>query len=690
MVLCQRYGHEIVALANLLPDDAAVDDLDSWMYQTVGHQIVEAYAACTGLPLFRRKIRGTSHHKGLVYRDTQGDEVEDLAALLAYIKLVMPEVTAVTCGAIASDYQRTRVERVCTRLGLVSLAYLWHQPQEALLQQMIDSNIEAVLVKVAALGLCPQKHLGVSLRQVQPYLVELRDRFGSNICGEGGEYETLTLDCPQVLPYGRIVLDSWSPILVSPDNIAPVALLHPKAFHIEWKNRQHDCGRDSIIDVPEDFHCAIEKTLLASINHNAPQEEDIRLHIINSVCTVSIAAVVFNDAEHIFTGHSLLERALQAIQSRLRASGVAWENALHVHVYLPHMADFVEANQVYSRYFPPIDPPARATVQLNTKSDVSLSIEVLFGRENANKKVLHVQSISQWAPSCIGPYAQAVTCAGIVYFAGQIALDPPTMEIVSGGIEAQVKRCIDSCQAVAVAAKSDLHTALLWACVYVSTASNAQYAGAQLSTYLFSRGHPNELSDESERRDSYLSILEQEIPKTWEPIILYVTVPGLPRSALVEIQPTCMALDDPFLVENDPYSSSCSSENDEEHFSQEQRRRRSRTPWQLQLERKDSGYVGTVQVSSLISKGCLCRVVVSLGEKRDADTYIKEALAVAELQVDDIVYCRLYYVPGEVENYEAAADCISVCGAPCTVPVNAVGLDPTQNAAILIDVYAYR
>lgn len=47
-----------MALGNLLPPDADVDELDSYMYQTVGHHLVEAYAACTGLPLYRRRIHG--------------------------------------------------------------------------------------------------------------------------------------------------------------------------------------------------------------------------------------------------------------------------------------------------------------------------------------------------------------------------------------------------------------------------------------------------------------------------------------------------------------------------------------------------------------------------------------------------------------------------------------------------------
>lgn len=53
---------QIIALANLLPVESDVDELDSFMYQTVGHQVVESYAACTGLPLFRKRICGSSLH----------------------------------------------------------------------------------------------------------------------------------------------------------------------------------------------------------------------------------------------------------------------------------------------------------------------------------------------------------------------------------------------------------------------------------------------------------------------------------------------------------------------------------------------------------------------------------------------------------------------------------------------------
>lgn len=73
----------------------------------------------------------------LSYRITPGDEVEDLFILLQEVKQQIPSVTAVSSGAIASDYQRLRVESICARLGLVSLAYLWKEDQAFLLDEMV-------------------------------------------------------------------------------------------------------------------------------------------------------------------------------------------------------------------------------------------------------------------------------------------------------------------------------------------------------------------------------------------------------------------------------------------------------------------------------------------------------------------------------------------------------------------------
>ncbi len=59
-MLCCHHGHDLIALGNLFPALDSTDELDSYMYQTVGHQVVAAYAACADLPLFRRRLIGST------------------------------------------------------------------------------------------------------------------------------------------------------------------------------------------------------------------------------------------------------------------------------------------------------------------------------------------------------------------------------------------------------------------------------------------------------------------------------------------------------------------------------------------------------------------------------------------------------------------------------------------------------
>jgi 2-iminobutanoate/2-iminopropanoate deaminase len=63
---------------------------------------------------------------------------------------------------------------------------------------------------------------------------------------------------------------------------------------------------------------------------------------------------------------------------------------------------------------------------------------------------------SDGAPRAIGPYSQAIVANGFVYTAGQIALNPETMEIVHGGIKEQTERVMQNLRSVLQAAGSDL------------------------------------------------------------------------------------------------------------------------------------------------------------------------------------------------------------------------------------------
>lgn len=60
------------------------------------------------------------------------------------------------------------------------------------------------------------------------------------------------------------------------------------------------------------------------------------------------------------------------------------------------------------------------------------------------------------APQAIGTYSQAVKVDNTVYISGQIPLDPASMEVVSGGIEAEITRVFDNLRAVATASGGSL------------------------------------------------------------------------------------------------------------------------------------------------------------------------------------------------------------------------------------------
>lgn len=69
-----------------------------------------------------------------------------------------------------------------------------------------------------------------------------------------------------------------------------------------------------------------------------------------------------------------------------------------------------------------------------------------------NKKVIQTDK----APKAIGPYSQAIRTDAFVYTAGQIGLDPTTMELVPGGVEEQTRQALTNLRHVLEAAGTDL------------------------------------------------------------------------------------------------------------------------------------------------------------------------------------------------------------------------------------------
>lgn len=225
LMKCVQDGHELVGLVNLYPAQLE-DELDSYMYQSVGHQWIPYYSEAMGLPLFRHPIKGRPVNTELTYSTPAvHDEVEDLYDILNRIQHEL-QFDAVSVGAIFSSYQTNRVKNVCQRLNIQVLAYLWQREQSELLDEMIESNVNAILIKVAAIGLHPEQHLGKSLAEMRPILHKLNQKYDINVCGEGGEYETFTLDCP--LFQKRLELIEPEVRIHSNDAFAPVGYLTAK------------------------------------------------------------------------------------------------------------------------------------------------------------------------------------------------------------------------------------------------------------------------------------------------------------------------------------------------------------------------------------------------------------------------------------------------------------------------------
>lgn len=70
-----------------------------------------------------------------------------------------------------------------------------------------------------------------------------------------------------------------------------------------------------------------------------------------------------------------------------------------------------------------------------------------------SRQIIHTDH----APKAIGTYSQAVRVGQTVYLSGQIPLDPVTMTMVEGGVEAQIHRVFDNLAAVAEAAGGSLN-----------------------------------------------------------------------------------------------------------------------------------------------------------------------------------------------------------------------------------------
>jgi len=168
-------GHEVAHIVAMIPRRE-----DSWMFHFPNIQLIGLLAECAGLPLIKAETSGEREA-----------ELEDLKRVLQTL-----DVEGVASGAIASNYQKSRIDRICEELGLKSIAPLWGREPLELLREFIAAGFEAIVTSVSAEGL-DENWLGRKLDEAAVRdLLELNRKYKVNLSGEGGEYESLVLDAP--------------------------------------------------------------------------------------------------------------------------------------------------------------------------------------------------------------------------------------------------------------------------------------------------------------------------------------------------------------------------------------------------------------------------------------------------------------------------------------------------------------
>jgi predicted ATP pyrophosphatase (TIGR00289 family) len=167
--------HEVACLASVIPLKE-----DSWMFHYPNIRLVDLFSEAVGIPLVKAESPGVKE-----------EEVKDLKRLIERLN-----VEGVVTGAIASTYQKSRIDMVCEQLGLKSIAPLWHRDPLTILKELVDLNFNAVITGVYAYGFT-KDWLGKRIdAHAISALEELSKQYGVSLVGEGGEYETLVLDGP--------------------------------------------------------------------------------------------------------------------------------------------------------------------------------------------------------------------------------------------------------------------------------------------------------------------------------------------------------------------------------------------------------------------------------------------------------------------------------------------------------------
>lgn len=470
-------------------DEEMETDLSSFMYQTVGHEVIPLYAQATGIPLYRQLIVGGAVQSGRDYSapgngagvatgagpNDGADETESMIPLLRSVMAQHPEANALSAGAILSTYQRTRVESVALRLGLTPLAYLWKYPihpapglvgprdEAQLLLDMAAAGLDARIIKVASGGL-DESFLWDNVASARGImrLKRAMGRFGSAgmdtgaVLGEGGEFETLVVDGPPRLFKRRLVVDEEDRLVVQEGG--GTAWLKATRARTEEKTTSGD-DDGFVVRRPN----LLDERFAAVLTASKPEPEEVWDKIsqitpetqLNICCNPNTSIQTWAVTRPATANHLTIQEETTLLIDQIRTSlarqDLAPTSIISTVIILRSMSDFPAINAVYGSLFTEPNPPSRVTISCGDVLPLSAGNIIIYlavQTSGRDRQGLHVQSRSYWAPANIGPYSQAISvlaAAGnesaatrMVHIAGQIPLIPASMELPTEGIDMHV------------------------------------------------------------------------------------------------------------------------------------------------------------------------------------------------------------------------------------------------------------
>lgn len=173
--IVKQWGWDIKYLVTLHPKKK-----DSWMFHHLNISQTEKIAKALDIPHIKKTIEGNKE-----------EEILELKEILQNL-----DIDGVISGAIASEYQRTRIEKICHELKIKSFTPLWHKNQLTIVKDQIKAGFNIMIVGVFAFGF-DKSWLGKYINdKCLNEIISLSKKYKINIAGEGGEFETITLDGP--------------------------------------------------------------------------------------------------------------------------------------------------------------------------------------------------------------------------------------------------------------------------------------------------------------------------------------------------------------------------------------------------------------------------------------------------------------------------------------------------------------